>query len=304
MYIINNRNAFVFLILIFLGVGCTQPNVSDQTPEDSAAALKLSTESTISIRETILGIGGKFVSLFGETDAERILTINSWKPSLSAEVAWQRSLKHETLISEESRKQYFKDYASASIGTQLPNPPEPVYETVVEKGSLQTDALESGTKVLLPFFWQKDQNMNDGSTLIWISKKQYQELVQNRRTEIHLGLFDDSVAYVEGFTDQIQTLIDKLKSSEPQEKIEKNISEIEADIDWKTYRLKVNGVLTDVRAIQAQNVFARYTILANEQNPLILEIILTPASRGTTNLFNLKELGEAFWGYEVTEIGL
>ena len=60
----------------------------------------------------------------------------------------------------------------------------------------------------------------------------------------------------------------------------------------------------DVRAIQAQNAFARYTILANENNPLILEIILSPASRGTANLFNLKALGEAFWGYEVIEIGL
>jgi len=292
--------------ILFVGTGCAQQIVSDKTPEQAAALLNLEAGSKITLRETILGVGGKVISLFEGTDAERVISVNFWDPKVRGVFSWERSLKQETLASTEARKKYFEDYASASIGTQLPNPPEPVYETITENGLLETNSLQNGNKISLPIFWQEDKNsdnqkIKDDSTLIWLSNKQYKELVETRRTEIHLGLFDDSVSYITGLTDQIESFLDQLKGETPVAK-EKNISEIEADISWKTYRLKVNGILTDVRAIQAQNAFARYTILANENNPLILEIILSPASRGTANLFNLKALGEAFWGYEVTEI--
>ena len=300
--------ALMFCALIFVGAGCTQSIVSDKTPEQAAELLNLKSGSTVTLRETILGVGGKVISLFEGTDAERIISVKTWEPKVRGVFSWERSLKQETSASTETRKKYFEDYASASIGTQLPNPPEPVYETIVEYGVLETNTLENGNKIFLPIFWQEDkntddQNIKDDSTLIWISNKQYKELVETRKTEIHLGLFDDSVSYITGLTDQIESFINQLKGETPIAK-EENISQIEADINWKTYRLKVNGELMDVRAIQAQNAFARYTILANENNPLILEIILSPASRGNANLFNLKALGEALWGYEVTEIGL
>ncbi|MBI2475153.1 hypothetical protein HYV69_01875 [Candidatus Uhrbacteria bacterium] len=300
---LNRSVALTCCAILFVGAGCTQQIVSDKTPEQAAALLNIEAGSKIILRETIFGVGGKAISLFEGTDADRIISVNFWEPKVRGVFSWERSLKKETDASTATRKKYFDDYTSAAIGTQLPNPPEPVYENILEKGILETNSLENGNKILLPFFWQKDENLKSDSTLIWLSNKQYKELVENRRTEIHLGLFDDSVSYVTGITDQIESFIDQLKGK-PQVKDQKNISEIEADIDWKTFRLKVNGVLTDVRAIQAQNAFARYTILANENNPLILEIMLSPASRGTANIFNRKALGEAFWGYEVTDISL
>jgi len=292
--------------ILFVGAGCTQQIVSDKTPEQAATLLNLGIGSKITLRETILGVGGKVISLFEGLDADRVITVTYWEPKVKGIFSWERSLRQETLASTSARKKYFEDYASASIGTQLPNPPEPVYETIVENGLLETNSLDNGNKISLSIFWQEDQNtddqnLKDDSTLIWLSNKQYKELVETRRTEIHLGLFDDSVSYITGLTDQIESFLDQLKGETPVAK-EKNLSEIEADISWKTYRLKVNDELIDVRAIQAQNAFARYTILANENNPLILEIILSPASRGTANLFSLKAIGEAFWGYEVTSI--
>jgi len=302
----NHSVGLTCCAFLFVGGGCIQQIVSDKTPEQTASLLNLEAGSKITLRETILGVGGKVISLFEGTDADRIISVKSWEPKVRGVFSWERSLKQETLASTSAREKYFEDYASASIGTQLPNPPEPVYETIVENGLLETNSLDNGNKISLPIFWQEDQNtddqnLKDDSTLIWLSNKQYKELVENRRTEIHLGLFDDSVSYITVLTDQIESFIDQLKGETPVAK-EKNLSEIEADISWKTYRLKVNDELIDVRAIQAQNAFARYTILANENNPLILEIILSPASRGTANLFSLKAIGEAFWGYEVTSI--
>lgn len=303
------QKLMIFLPLIFLGVGCEQEIVSDnKTPEQAAIELNLSTGSKIEIRETVLGIGGKFATLFQVTDAPRVITINKYEQGVKATASWESLFNKETEASKAAREQYFKDFKTAPIGTQLSIPPEPIYETIVEKGNLETEKLKDGEKILLPIFWKKDETVGSDSTLVWLSQKQYQELIQTRRTKVNLGLFDESISAVTGFLDQAEIFIDKIKSL-GQETISditptqpSDHSEIEASIDWKTYRILVNGKLTDVRSIQAQNSFAKYTILANEQNPIILELILTPAARGSANIFSRKSFGEAFWGYEITSI--
>lgn len=308
----NSKFQIFFSIsaLLFLGAGCEQEIISDKTPEQSAAELNITTGAKIELQETVLGIGGKFVNLFQGTDAPRVVKIEEFAQNNKISAVWERSFEQETTASKEVRDKYFEEFKTAPIGTQLPTPPEPVYETITEKGNLETSDLKEGTKILLPMFWKKDETVGDETTLIWLSQKQYQELIQTRHTEIHLGLFDDSIATVTGFFNQLELFVDKIKSvgqdavSNPITIQPSDSSTIEAAIDWKTYRLLVNGKLTDVRAIQAQNAFAKYTILANEENPLILEIVLTPASRGSVNLFNQKSFGEAFAGYEITKIGL
>lgn len=310
MLISKHIRILLIAVFVFLGAGCEQEIISDKTPEQAAAELNITTGTKIELQETVLGIGGKFVNLFQGTDAPREVTITAFEPNSKISAGWERFFEQETATSKEARNKYFEEFKTAPIGTQLPTPPELVYENITEKGSLETSNLKEGTKILLPMFWKKDETVGNETTLIWLSQKQYQDLVQTRHTEIHLGLFDDSVATVTGFFNQVESFIDKIKSvsqstdSNPTTLQPSNPSEIEASIDWKTYRLLVSGKLTDVRAIQAQNAFAKYTILANEQNPLILEIVLTPASRGSVNLFSRKSFGEAFWGYEVTEIGL
>ena len=75
-----------------------------------------------------------------------------------------------------------------------------------------------------------------------------------------------------------------------------------ASEDFGTYSLLVNGKKTTVKTIQAQNWFGRYTILANKNNPVILEVILSPVSKGSLNIFSKENLLQSFLGYEITEI--
>ena len=59
---------------------------------------------------------------------------------------------------------------------------------------------------------------------------------------------------------------------------------------------------TTVRVIEAKNAFASYKILANVDNPLILEIQLTPLSQGNLELLSKNGISEGFGGYEITQI--
>ncbi len=290
-------------LLLMLGVGCVnQPVVSDQASADAAQSLTLSVGSQIHLRETVLGISGVVVDFLNGVSADRVLTMKEWKPGSSAAFDWKQELKKETDASVAAQKAYMDMYAKSPIGTKVPPAPEQMFETKVESGTLQTDQLVDSQTILLPLFWKNADQTKKKSGLIWLSSKQYHEFIDTRHTKINLGLFDDSISMVTGFTDQIKQLIDRIKQTSDVAPAQKDVLQVEADIEWATYTLDVDGKPTTVRAIRAQNSFARYTILANENNPLILEIVLTPASRGSFNLFSKTGFAQAFWGYQVSSV--
>ncbi len=298
---LTTASSIALVLLVLTGTGCVATPTSEQSPEDAAASLELSVGSEIALRETVLGLGGSFVHLFKKEDVQTRLLLAMWESGVGAAGEWSRQLEQETEVSQQARKDYETQYANSPVGAKLPSPPEAIFETIVEKGTLRTESLADSTTIFLPIFWKQNTEGGEGSGLLWLSQSQYIELVQIRHTNINLGLFDDAVSYAVGLTDQVKNLIDRLKGVE-ETATEQNVFDIQADIEWGTYALIVNGVQTTVQVMHAQNAFARYTILANQQNPLILELSLSPASRGSLQLFSREALGDAFWGYEVVSI--
>ncbi|MBI5370265.1 hypothetical protein HZA85_03695 [Candidatus Uhrbacteria bacterium] len=298
-----NNLAVLVVGLVLLGSGCLSIEPQSQTSEEAAQSLSFVSGSSFRVRETVLGLGGKVATLFGQSDVERTVDIQKWEAGKQAVLHWSREFKEETEASKKARLDYQALYVSAPVGATLPTSPEPQYKKTVEQGTLETQALADASKVLLPLFWAKDQTQGDDTSLLWLSRKQYDELVNTRKTKVNLGLFDDSISYAMSLTDQVKYFVDRIKGSQDQPQQE-DVLQIDAKIDWATYALSVNGVNTAVRAISAQNAFARYTILANPDNPLILSVMLSPASRGSLNLFSKQAIGEAFWGYEITGVTL
>lgn len=295
------KNYILLLTLALLGAGCVSVPVAEIDPETAASQLTLKPGAEIVLRETVFGLGGKFVTFFKQQDAERRLVLDDWIAGERVRATWSRELKTETEESKKATQDYYAQYASVPVGTQLPAQPVPVYTTIVESGRLETDALADTSAIYLPLFWMDGETGGQGSGLFWLSQKHYKELIETRKTNINLGLFDDSVSYAVGLTDQVKNLVERLRGSKEAPE-EKSVLEVEANINWAEYTLLVDGEPTAVRAIRAQNAFARYTILANEENPLILEIMVSPATRGSLNLFTREALGQAFWGYEVVSI--
>jgi hypothetical protein len=296
-----NKFSLTLAVVALLGTGCVSVDTQVFSPEEAAKSLSISSGSEIVLRETVFGLGGKFVSFFNQKEGERTIFVDEWSVNQNATLRWQSALQKETEASKIATKEYYAKFAAAPIGTELPKLPKPQYETTTQAGALATQALAESTDVLLPIFWSETQTDGEGTSLIWLSKKQYDELIQTRRTSVNLGLFDDSVLSAVGLTDQVKYVIERIKGSDAVAE-EKSVLEINAEIDWTNYTLSINGVPTVVRAIHAQNAFARYTILANQDNPLILELMLSPAARGSLNLFSRKALGDAFWGFEVVGI--
>ena len=300
--------------LLLVGAGCVATEVSSFTPEEASAELTLVAGNSIVVQPTILGVGGKVVGWFGADEEERLMIVDEWVAGEKVSVSWSISTQIETAESTAAREAHRQQYASSPVGMEIPDEPEPVYEERVVAGSIASESLASADLLSLPEAWQEDDAGVSESSLIWLSRSHYDELVNTRATVVSLGLFDESLMRVEDATNQFTSIVDKLSGlldpilgtdEQPaQETAEdtQSLLTLQADPAWGEYVLLVDGVKTSARVVEAKNAFASYKILANADNPLILEIQLTPLSRGSLELLSSEGFTEGVGGYEVTQI--
>ncbi|MBI5793712.1 hypothetical protein HZA87_01305 [Candidatus Uhrbacteria bacterium] len=305
------RTWSVILALMLLGFGCDSTPVSDLTPEEASASLGLAIDNEIVLRPTVLGIGGKIVDLLGGEADERTIKITQWTPGISVDLSWSITTQTETAASVAAREAYAAQYGETAIGEDVPDAPEPIYEDTIKSGSLGSASLAGATMLELPELWSEGDGGVSDTSLIWISKAHYDELVSTRRTKLSLGLFDESILQVQEVTDQLTSYLDRIKSlwpgnatGTPAQTQADDLLTVQAKADWGEYTLLVDGTRTTVQTIEAKNVFATYTILANPENPLILELRLTPLSQGNLEVLSPSGFIEGFGGYEVSQINL
>jgi len=227
--------------------------------------------------------------------------MKQWVPGASAELFWMIETEVETEDSKQAQLDYEEKYADSPVGVAIPSPPKKEHEIITKQGTLTTTALGQSETVLPPNLWPEGESDYDTNSLIWLSQKQYDELANTRSTNLRLGLFDAQLSSALEITDNVRNLINKFFKDKEASTEAEDLLIIEADPDWGYYLLKVDGVQTRVRTIEAKNFFGKYKILANRSNPLILEMVLTPASKGALSL-SPDELLEGFVGYEVREI--
>lgn len=301
----------VAVMVLLLGFGCSSATVSDLTPEQAAASLNLAALSEIVLRPTVLGLGGKIVDLFGGDADEMTIQLTQWTPGVSVSLSWSITTQEETAASIAAREAYETEYGETAIGEDVPEAPEPEYEETVKSGSLASSVLGDAGVLQLPELWSEGDGGSTATSLIWIGKTQYDELVTTRSTKLSLGLFDESLMQIEEVTSTLTSYLDRIKNiwadnttETPTETDADDLLTVEAKADWGEYTLLVDGTRTAVQTIEASNAFATYTILANPDNPLILELRLTPLSQGNLEVLSPSGFIEGFGGYEVSQINL
>lgn len=302
--------------ILLLGAGCATTQVSNLSPEEASLSLSLSVGDEIVMRTTVLGLGGQLVNLLGGESVDRVISVTNASLPDAVGIDWSITEKVETEASRAAREAYDEQYAETPIGVEIPDSPSVYYEERVTSGSVSSSSMKGARKLLLPDMWPEGEagNRSDVS-LIWLSSDQYGDLVNTRKTELSLGLFDESLQQYENIGETVETYWDQVTSFVSQitgedastvavEEVvsDDNVITIEAEGDWGTYTLMVDGVRTSVRTIEAKNNFGNYTILANESNPLILELSLTPLAEGSLEGLNPSNLAEGFSGYEISEI--
>lgn len=311
-----------FLSLALVGAGCVATPVSTVSPEEASQSLTLVNGSHVIVRPTVLGVGGTLVGWVGGEEEVRDVMIVEWVSGERVALSWTIATDVETEASKQEKAEYDALYVQSPVGVEIPEPPEPTYEQEIVEGTISSHVLASADTLMLPESWPIGEGGAVESSLIWLARDHFNELINTRSTTVSLGLFDESLMKVEAVTDEVESFMDSVSSfiapflpssSEvPGEEetgvteevsLEKDsLSRLEANSKWGNYTLLVDGVRTTVRVVEAKNAFASYKILANAENPIILEIQLTPLSQGNLELLSMKGIVQGFGGYEITQI--
>ncbi len=303
-------------MLILVGTGCSTEFTSSLTAEEATDQLVFDVGTQVRVRPTIMGVGGIMVGWLGADSEEREVTLTEWAPGEGAALSWSITTQVETAESVSARQTHESAYAEVPVGEDIPDAPDLEYEDVVQEGTVSTRALSTGTTLLMPDMWIEGSAGEVEETLIWLSRAQYDELSSTRKTTLSFGLFDESLAKVEevggkiqGYIDQIASIFDD-KDEDSEEGVEEEVVEaegddlttIEASGDWGTYSLSIDGIRTTVRTIEAENSFGSIKVLASPENPIVLEVQLTPLAQGNLEVLTPGGFVEGFAGYEVSTI--
>lgn len=181
--------------------------------------------------------------------------------------------------------------------------PDAVYEQIATEGTFSTTALDQAKATILPTFLKADANFTGGEDngVFWLSQQQYDELVDSRHTELELNVFGSGIASLIETAGGLDKLVERFGITNADDINLEDLTTIEAETDWGSYTVKVDGDNKKLQTIEASNRFVHYVILANRDNPLVLEVELDVLGVGTELLANFGGF-EELKGYHVTEL--
>jgi hypothetical protein len=141
-------------------------------------------------------------------------------------------------------------------------------------------------RMTLPLFWPGGELFMSNSSAVWLSDQAFAELKKEGKTQYDLGLVDNPLL---GPAQGLPILENGLAAYN--QGLAANPERKAATLQWEVsdksldYALKVNGVLTEVEALEAVSPVAKIKVLNNPQNPLVLEVEIAPGDRPATALF-------------------
>lgn len=276
-------------VCALLGAGCA---LREAPPSVDATAVDFHDGAGFAVSQNWLGMSGSGSGV-------REVTVTQWVAGERVELAWTKTERKETEASKAARAAA----ASVPIGEEA-DIPDAVYEDVTTTGAVTTDALNNAERILLPSYWPEGAYDVSGeeNSVVWLSRQQYDELVTTRSSHIALGLFDSTLQNVIDFGESAQNALSALQGElATQEQSNADVTKLTASGDWGTYELTVNGEARTVQTVQASNMFANYTVLANPENPLILAVAMKPWSLGIGMMGAMQSIN-SLAGYRVTSV--
>lgn len=251
------------MLLVLLGTGCLPVPPTPEERAEATSTLLMTEGQTYTLETTVFGLGWFIPSWFGRAEVTEA-KIASYKPNVSTDVLWTRG---------------------------------------EQSGTYRNIPLDSTDHFILPAGFQEgDTSLAEtSSSLLVLSRAQYDALAKGEGAVLNLGLFDETFSSTIGLTDKARNALAALKQESDTSNMGEQAITITPAPDRGTYALSVNGKKITVDTIEAQNWFGHYTILANREHPLVLRVVLSPAARGVSTA-STQALVDAGLGYHVTKI--
>lgn len=270
------------ILIVTLGCGISTPFAETPTTATATSIPDLAPGMEIGL----VGTTGFGLISRGEVDPDvpgggTWVTIDEVEPGQEITISWRRTVEREVEPDEPT--------PVTGVGTPSPTP---VTESVSEEGVIVSTGLDGAHGVLLPLYWQPDTAQTDTS-LIWLSQEAFAELRESRSTRWS----PDVLTRFSQFS--LETI------REIEDKVDEEEFSLNAEADFVSYEISVNGERVELQAIKAYDDFGNeYVILADERNPLIVSFTFNAVSTGVIGIdVGVWTLIKAtFSGYRVLEI--
>ncbi len=254
--------------MVLFGIGCIPSSWSlgarDLSPDD----LVLAEGTMLEVTPSHAALG----DLLQKTHLEpREITLTTFTDDL-LRFSWKQSYEEETLASKEARSLA----EHAPVGTDV-EVPDAVYETLLREGNVGIVGHREGTRFVVPSMWSEGESNFSGSThaVLLLSKETYEQLQTTRQARVTVGSTQDIFAVVSDYlgyaSDLAVSLAQKANVALPDGGATLDeFMTLTADSAWGTYTLTYGEDRVTVPVLIAENMFARYTILARADAPLVL----------------------------------
>jgi hypothetical protein len=172
-----------------------------------------------------------------------------------------------------------------------------------QEGRIALPSILNARRMTLPVFWPQGDLYLSDSAGIWLSDAAFEELKDRRKTQWQPGLLQNPLLGPAQEIPILEASIEKLEQMAQRPGVDpETTAEIKVSKNSEKYLLKINGKEEVVEVMTAENWLARYKILNNAQNPLVLEIQLAPKASPAELLFSPLALLKNMVEYRVEEI--
>lgn len=309
-------STLIFTVAL-LGAGCqwfgspADPDARNTfgglSPAEAAEKLQFLPGDTFDIEQRVYGFEALIPGFMKSDKGVRNVTITRFAPMHTANLDWETTLDVETEASKQAREEYRQALESLTDDREIPERPQPEYETRSTSGTIEFINIKDSHKALFPAYWQEGtQSAINTFSGIWLSDDAYQELSRTGKTVLSFNVFHESSAQAIRGVNELQSALETLRNeSEEAKDGSTDIDLMEVTNDSLEYELTIDGSPVTVEAIKAKNWFGEITVLKNRQNPMILELNINPLAAGANEVMG-EQVGslQDLFGYKIDNFNL
>jgi hypothetical protein len=240
--------------------------------QDATKKIQLTAGSVMEMRQGFGGIGGKVADIFGVGgQGVRDIVIDAFAPAHTASLHWKLTTQKDKITTQTT-------------------------------GSINDADLLRAHTLYLPGYWREGDQKALGTSVLWLSQDEYEDLAKLKNTSVDFGLFTPELVDSLPKDTDLQAAIQRVKDTAIAAGNKIDVYYVVADPNQTEQKLTINGKEVTVQVITARSWFGEIVVLANKQYPLVLKVTLNPIALAAVDSMSGSTYLSHAMGYEITEL--